>query len=192
MAKERRESVGTELSRGTESASLGTRIGNAWTDHPSTDLLVSILVGFHFWEVVRWGHGDILAWSSTDNRVAAYAAGAGVMSLIAGFAGAAIAQYGSSSGPIVSLLREKFGKEIRRNWMSITSWLLISALLCIVAMAIDGEATATRGSQWIFEIALAIATMKFARLMFLFNLILQSVDSDSRKKEKNVPAMREF
>jgi len=50
--------------------------------------------------------------------------------------------------------------------MSITSWLLICAILCIIAMTIDGDKSITRGSQWIFESALAIAILKFARLIF--------------------------
>ncbi|MFF4198252.1 hypothetical protein [Nonomuraea sp. NPDC001831] len=115
------------------------------------------------------------------------------MSLIAGFAGTAIAQYGSSSGPIVNALRGRFSRTIRRNWISITSWLLICAVLCIVAMSIDGEKANTRGSQWIFEAALAVAVMKFTRLIFLFNLILKTVDADSNATPKSKPpAMRDF
>lgn len=185
--------MGKNVQRRNRMVSLTTRLGNFWSDHPSTDLLVVALVALHFIEVAKWGHGDVLSWSPASNRVAIYAAGAGVMSLIAGFAGTAIAQYGSSSGPIVHVLREMYGRTIRINWISITSWLLISALLCIVAMAIDGEKSVTRGSQWVFEMALAIAALKFVRLVFLFNLILKSVTVDSMGSEQpSMPVMRDF
>ncbi|MBN6050685.1 hypothetical protein JYK22_01970, partial [Nonomuraea sp. RK-328] len=172
---------------------LTSKIANGWTDHPLADLLILLIVGLHLLVVVVWGHGDVLAWASTGNRLATYAAGAGAMSLIAGFAGTAIAQYGSSSGPIVNAARGRFSRTIRRNWISITSWLLICAILCIVAMSIDGEKANTRGSQWIFEVALAIAVLKFTCLIFLFNLILKMVDVDSNTAPKSKPpAMRDF
>jgi hypothetical protein len=60
-------------------------------------------------------------------------------------------------------------------------------------MSIDGEKANTRGSQWIFEVALAIAVLKFTRLIFLFNLILKMVDVDSNTAPKSrPPAMRDF
>jgi hypothetical protein len=179
--------------RGSRWLTMTSKIANGWTDHPLADLLVLLVVGAHLLSVVIWQRGDVLAWSSTGNRLATYAAGAGAMSLIAGFAGTAIAQYGSSSGPIVNALRGRFSRAIRRNWISITSWLLICAVLCIVAMSIDGEKTNTRGSQWVFEAALAVAVMKFTRLIFLFNLILKTVDADSNATPKSKPpVLRDF
>jgi uncharacterized membrane protein YsdA (DUF1294 family) len=162
-----------------------------WTDKPLADLLMTLaIVGGHLGVVLLWGHGDVLAWPSTEGRIATYAAGAGVMSLIAGFTGTAIAQYGSSSGPIIDVLRKTFGPKIRRNWINITKWLLGSAVLCIVAMSLDRK-NGTFGSQWIFEFALAVAIFKFARLLFLFGLILDITDKQSAdSKTKRIPQLR--
>lgn len=148
-----------------------------WSDHPSVDLaLCALLVGGHATLVYHFGHGNVLHWADQGQRLAVYSAGAGVMALIAGFAGTAIATYGSSSGPTVTELRARFGRRIRKNCRSLMRYLLTSAVLCIMAMTVDAKAT-PRGSQWIFEIALAISVLKFWRLSFLFDLILTVVDA---------------
>ena len=153
---------------------------NSWSNHPSLDsLLVSVALGGHLLVVYRWDKGNVLAWAESSQRVAIYAAGAGVAALIAGFTGTTIAQYGSSTGPLVRELRMKFGDEIRRNWVNIVKWLLISALLCILAMALDSK-NSPKGSEWVFESAILVSATKFGRLLFLFNLLLTALDEDLR------------
>jgi hypothetical protein len=78
----------------------------------------------------------------------------------------------------VTALRSAHGKAIRRNWLNITKWLLAAAVLCLVAMAVDGEKQ-LHGSEWIFEIALAVSIAKFVRLMFLFSMIMSAGDSEA-------------
>jgi hypothetical protein len=167
------------------------KLGDWWSDHPATDFIpVCIIVGFHFSVVQGLKHGDFLSWPSTEGRIATYAAGAGVMALIAGFTGTAIAQYGSSSGPIVDALRRSFGETIRRSWASVVTWLLISALLCIIAMSIDRK-TGTFGSQWVFEFAMCAGIAKFARLLFLFRLFLNASDRQSvNRSQRPMPQIR--
>ncbi|MFI6254557.1 hypothetical protein ACIBCL_00400 [Micromonospora zamorensis] len=149
---------------------------NVCTDRPTLDLLVvAVIVGGHALLVYRFHTGNVLHWADQSQRLAVYAAGAGMMSLIAGFTGTAIAQYGSSSGPVVSAIRSAHGLAIRRNWLNIAGWLLLGTVLCLVAMSIDTKA-GPRGSQWIFEVALGLAILKFFRLLFLFGLILSSLD----------------
>lgn len=169
-----------------------SKIGDTWSDHPAVDFFaVLLIVGSHFVAVKLSGHGDFLSWPATEGRIATYAAGAGVMSLIAGFTGSAIAQYGSSSGPIVDVLRRTFGKRIRRAWVDICTWLLVAAVLCILAMSIDGK-TETRGSQWVFEFAMCIGISKFIRLIFLFHLMLKASDNQSSGQSgRPLPQMRQ-
>ena len=151
---------------------------NVWSDHPAIDLpIAGAVVGAHAWIVYGEHVGNVIHWTNQGQRLALYAAGGTVMALIAGFAGTAIAQYGSSSGPVVTALRSAHGKAIRRNWLNITKWLLVSTILCLAAMAIDGEKS-PRGSEWVFETALALSIAKFVRLLFLFGLIMSSVDSE--------------
>jgi hypothetical protein len=127
--------------------------------------------------VYRLDAGNVLAWANQAQRLALYGAGAGVMALAAGFTGTAIAQYGSSSGPIVKALRGHHGKAIRRNWLNIVRWLFWCALLCLVALAVDGSSS-TKNSEWIFEVAVAVSIVKVIRLVFLFDLILSATDGD--------------
>lgn len=143
---------------------------------PSLDLVAaSVIVCGYVIVVQRYPALAALAQATSDQRLAIYAAGAGVMTLIAGFSGTAIAQYGSSSGPIVATLRRRHGASIRRNWLSIVRWLLASAVACIVGMTIDTPAS-PRFSDYIFAGALIIAVVKFCRLSFLFRLIMTAVD----------------
>lgn len=152
------------------------KLMNAWSDRPTSDLIaVALFLGAHVLLVYRFQVGNVLHWANQPQRLAVYAAGAGMMSLIAGFTGTAIAQYGSSSGPVVSALRSTHGVAIRRNWLNIAGWLLLGTVLCLVAMSIDEE-SGPRGSQWVFEAALGLAVLKFVRLLFLFGLILSSID----------------
>lgn len=159
-----------------ESDSKLVRLMNMWSDKPTVDLLLmAVLVGLHLSLVYLLGMGNVLHWADQAQRLAVYAAGAGMMSLIAGFTGTAIAQYGSSSGPVVTAIRSNHGSAIRLNWLNISGGLMLGTVLCLVAMSIDTK-TSPRGSQWVFEVALALAILKFARLLFLFNLILSSLD----------------
>lgn len=151
---------------------------DVWSNHPATDLsLAAILVGIHLYLVYGLDMGNVLHWAKSEQRLALYAAGAGIMALIAGFTGTAIAQYGSSSGPIVNALRSTHGRAIRRNWLNIVKWMFCCGLLCMAAMAIDSQ-NSPKGSQWIFEAAVAISIVKVIRLLFLFDLIMSSVDGE--------------
>ncbi|WP_143168543.1 hypothetical protein [Amycolatopsis australiensis] len=170
--------------------SVGGRVLNFWSNHPLVDLAAVVAVfGLHIWIVVKFGIGKMLPWSDSPQRLSVYGAGAGMMSLIAGFAGTAVALYASSSGPMAVRLRKKFARVIRRSWVSILSWLLAGALLCIFAMTIESK-DSSNFSQWIFEFSSLIAVTKFARLILLFNMALGVSDSDAAKadvKSKKTP-----
>lgn len=183
---------------GTQSAgrnipgSRTSALGNAWANKTFVDLLAAfVLTGIHLVVALNWGHGNVLSWPSTEGRIATYAAGAGVMALIAGFTGTAIAQYGSSSGNVVNMLRQSFGRMIRKNCQNIMGWLLAGAILCIIAMALDTK-RGTYGSQWIFEFAILMGMLKFARLWFLFKLILEATDLQSTQPQRrSAPRLRQ-
>lgn len=150
-----------------------------WAEHPSLDLVVAAVIAVGATAIsIVWNLKNPLGSASQSQRLAVYAAGAGAMSLIGGFAGTAIAQYGSSAGPIVTALRATHGAAIRRNWLSITTWLLIGTVVCLLAMTFDAGRRGTV-SVVAFEVALSIAVMKFARLVFLFSLILTSADAET-------------
>jgi hypothetical protein len=148
---------------------------------PSLDLLVALAITAAYFLTIhfRAPQLNLLAFAEASQRLAVYAAGAGLASLIAGFSGTAIAQYGSSSGPVVEALRQVHGYEIRKNWLSIVRWLLVAAVLCIIAMVIDTK-TSPRYSDYLFYIALSVAVLKFFRLTLLFRLVLAAVDSQSQ------------
>lgn len=146
-----------------------------WGNHPALDIILTALVtGSHWLMIYEGKFGDILAWAGTTGQTATFAAGAGVMSLIAGFAGIGITQYGTASGDAMDYVRREYGRTVRRNWLNIISWLLISSVLCLIALALD---THPRGpARWVFEVAFVIALLKFFRLVILFRLLLAATD----------------
>jgi len=151
------------------------RILDWWGNHPAFDVVVTVMVvGIHWIIIYDDKHGDILAWAGISGQTATFASGAGVMSLIAGFAGIGVTQYGTSAGDAMDYLRREYGKVLRRNWLNIISWLLISSVLCIIALALD---THPKGiARWVFEVAFVMAVLKFFRLVMLFRLILIATD----------------
>src|ERR1700733_1846740 len=127
-----------------------------WGSHPILDIvLTALIVIVHWAEVYHGKHRDVLAWIGTTGQTATFTAGAGVMSLIAGFAGIGITQYGTTSGDAMDYIRREYGRIVRRNWLNIISWLLICSILCIVALALDTKSTGP--ARWVFEIALVLA-----------------------------------
>lgn len=160
--------------------------------HPLLDLLAATITTAGYFTIsCLWLPSiSVLAIADAQQRLAVYAAGAGIMSLIAGFSGTAIAQYGSSSGPVVEALRIHHGRVIRKNWLSIVRWLLASAIMCLVAMAIDTK-TSPRYSDYIFTLALMLAVAKFVRLGFLFRLIMTAVDTQVSERSPRNTAYRE-
>lgn len=158
------------------SASVTERCVDAWAERPAADLVLSLsVIAVHVVCVWRFSALKMLPWADGSQRLAVYAAGAGMMSLIAGFAGTAIAVYGSASGSVVRELRMVHGAKIRKNWKTIIGWLLISAVLCIVSMVVDAK-DSSNFSEWIFEFAILQSIGKFFRLILVFRLVLQAVD----------------
>jgi hypothetical protein len=168
---------------------LGSEAREFWNRHPTLDVAISfILLSIHLLLVYLWGVSNILGGAESQQRLTVYGAGAGVMSLIAGFTGTAIAQYSGSSGPAIYILRQQFGKIIRINWASIIRWLLICAVICLICMIIDGKSS-PRAAEWLFQFALIIAVGKFCRLAFLLRLTMAAIDSGQRQSTKPVPTL---
>lgn len=163
------------------------KIGDLWAGHPTLDIAsAAIIVCFHLFLVWKFAALKMLPWSDSPQRLAVYAAGAGMMALIAGFAGTAIALYGSATGPAMQQLRESHGRTIRKNWKSILGWLLISAVLCLFSMVVESKES-TNFSEWSFEFAILMSIWKFCRLIFVFHLVMRSVDISAQKQSEGDP-----
>jgi hypothetical protein len=162
---------------------------DAWDRHPGIDLLLTLLViSTHLLLVYAWRVPDIIGAADPGQRVAIYGAGTGAMSLIAGFTGNAIAQYGTAPGAVAQQIRSRFGLTIRKNWSSIIRWLLTSVILCIIAM-IAGSGKTSNDSEWIFEFALLISIGKFCRLVYLFRLVMSVTDFESGRPAPKTPRL---
>src|ERR1700722_15348200 len=81
-----------------------------WGKHTFLDIVLTAIAVIAHWAIIyHGGHGDFLAWIGTTGQVATFAAGAGVMSLIAGFAGVGITQYGTAPGEAMDYVRREYG-----------------------------------------------------------------------------------
>lgn len=159
--------------------------------HPTVDVgvIATFLVGYHFL-VVKWNpQTNVLGSADPQQRVAVYAATAGIASLLAGFSGTAIAQYSSATGWLIDSVRKNHGRDIRKNWLTILRWLMLAALLCVAAMVVDTESSPMY-SDYLFIVAIAVMGLKFARLSTVFRLVLGAIDSQATYQETGTPPYR--
>lgn len=155
---------------------------DSWADKPVLDaVIMATVLCAHWWAVRETRRGDLLAWTGTTGQTAIFATGATVMSLVAGFAGVGLLLYSSAAGNAADLIRKTHGKKIRANWLDIISWLMLSATLCIVALAMDTQSTGP--AQWVFEAAFMISILKFARMVIVLRLILVAMDKAAESSE---------
>jgi hypothetical protein len=158
-------------------------LANWWGEHPAVDLAAAVVLTVIGYLITRKWHAiNPLATAENTQRMAVYGAGAGLMSLIAGFTGTAIALYGSSSGPVATAVRKEYGSQIRKSWSSIIATLLASSVLSIVAMMIDAKNT-PRFSDFLFLGCLFAACVSFIRLVIVFKLIMVTADAGVVLKE---------
>src|SRR4051812_25139946 len=82
---------------------------DSWSNHPAMDLILAAsIISGHLYLVYHFRHGNVLSWADQQQRLAIYAAGAGIMSLIAGFAGNGVTQYGGASGRLIAQIRKYY------------------------------------------------------------------------------------
>jgi hypothetical protein len=165
---------------------LPRRITGWISERPSADLVVAAVLVLAHILVTRRDHADVLRWIDSDQRQALYSAGTGVVAILGGLAAIALAQYQTASGERSTLLRRRYGAEVRRNWRALLLVTGLSATLGLVALATDRPGDPLF-SRFIFEFAVAAWTLRFARLIWLFDNMLVVADFDA-SDEPRAPA----
>lgn len=173
------------------------RLQDWWIDHVWADTLaVFALVGAHFVLVARTDRFDVLSWITAQDRRGVYAAAAVVVSLTGALSGVAVSQLSSAKGERAIALKKQVGTELASNWRSVYKGAMVSAMLAILALILDGtnnppvEGHNSAVAIWIFEFGLLLGFSKFFRLTALFHpLIVASVRDDVEGPEdKPAPA----
>jgi hypothetical protein len=144
-----------------------------WIDY----VLTAAIVGIHILVITKTGHGDWLKWISSGQRVTIYGTGATIVSIIGGLSAVAVSVYLAAAGERARAVRRYYSVPLRRNWLALLSATVISAGLCLVAQALD-VGKDPHSARFIFEFAMALATFRFIRLIWIFNAMVTIADKD--------------
>jgi hypothetical protein len=154
------------------------RIEDFWADHLRIDYLVAgAAVCTHVFTVRGTGSGDWLSWIDSSQRTDLYAATAGVVSAIGGLSAIAISIYTAANGERLRAVRLHHQGELRRSWRSLLQATALCCLLLITALSLDRKGDPL-SARFVFEFALVFAALRFARLIWLFDRIMQISDAD--------------
>lgn len=170
----------------SDRARLPRDISGWISEHPSIDLAVAAAILTAHVTVTRRGHGDLLAWLDSAQRQAVYGAGAGVVAVLGGLTAIALAQYRAATGDRSTAIRRLYGPAVRKNWRGILLATGLSSLLCLVALATD-RANDPLSSRFVFEFAVLAWSLRFLRLIWLFDNMLAVSDLDA-SDEPRAPA----
>jgi len=153
-------------------------LGGWLSEHPSVDVALALLVvAVHLAVTHIWGRGDVLAWIEPQQRQTLYAAGAGVVSVLGGLAAIGLALYQTAGGARARAVRRHYGLALRKNWRGLLTVTGVSALLCLVALAVDRPDDPLL-ARFIFEFAMVLWAIRFGRLIWLFGGMLALADLD--------------
>lgn len=155
-----------------------------WSEHPGIDYFLAALpVCAHLYLVLVQNKGDVLLWVESTQRLALYAAGAGVVATIGGLAAIAVALYQSLNDPRSNALQALYGDVLRRNWLSILFVTGLASVACLTALALDRGGDPLR-ARFVFEAAMALWGARFVRLLWLFNKLLHVRDKGQSEKPR--------
>lgn len=149
-----------------------------WSEAVWIDYILAVaVVGVHILIVKETGHGDWLRWSSSSQRLSVYGTGATVIAIIGGLSAIAVSVYLAAFGERARTVRRYFSHDLRRNWLALLLGTASSAALCLVAQTLDGPRD-PHSARFVFELAMGLATFRFARLAWLFNSMIKIADRD--------------
>ncbi|WP_157780375.1 hypothetical protein [Leifsonia xyli] len=168
-----------------------SQLRDFWLDHLWCDLVLgAVLATIHLLLVLIWPSMDVLGNAAPADRRAAYTSVAVVVSLLASFSAVAIGQLSSAKGARADALRNQGGVMLAKNWRSIFWAGLATAGVSIAALLLDPSRHTNSAVpvvvRWVFEFALLVAVVKFARLSTLFNEVL-SIAALSAADEDETP-----
>jgi hypothetical protein len=119
----------------------------------------------------------LFATLTPDRRKDIYTTAASASALIGGFGTAAISQYATASGRRMLEIRRRFGTSLRRNWGGVLSSMLIITAVCLLALILD-TSKKPGATGWLVEAVLFLGTLRAARLIWLFGMLIDVADQD--------------
>ncbi|MFC7018067.1 hypothetical protein ACFQMH_41595 [Streptomyces viridiviolaceus] len=154
-------------------------IADRWAEHLWIDYLVAaLIVGSHVLVIRTTGSADWLSWIDSSQRTDLYAAAAGVVSAIGGLSAIAISIYTAANGERLRAVRRNHQIGLRRSWRSLLCGTALVCTLVLSALSLDRDKDPV-SARFIFEFAMAFAALRFSRLIWLFDRMMQISDADS-------------
>lgn len=158
------------------------------SEHPSLDFLAAgAAVGLHLLIINRFAAGDFLAWLESDRRADLYSGSAAVVATLGGLSAIGLAIYQSASGDRTRAIRVLYGNELRKNWRGLLVMAGVSAGLAFLAMSLDRTGDPL-SSRFLYEYAMSLAVVRYIRLVWIFDRILQIADKDLTDKPRATAA----
>lgn len=174
-----------------QSASAGrvsaSPILDRWSVSPWFDyIIVGLIVGGHILITTYTHHGDYLRWIPQSQQITVYGTGATVLAVIGGFGAIAISVYLAAGGDRAKAVRARFGAELRRNWRAVLLGLGLSTAVCLAAQALD-TTNDQFSTRYLFETAMLLASIRFFRLVWLFDSLIRVADRDLTDPQPDNP-----
>lgn len=150
-----------------------------WLDYVAAVLVVSIHAIF----IHVSGSGDWLLWIKSDQRIGVYGTAATIISAIGGLSAIAITVYIAVDGKRARAAKALYEAELRRNWRGLLGATGFTAVLCLLAQAIDTDGD-PRKARFVFEFAISLAIIRFFRLLWLFDWMMRVSVPDSNETQQ--------
>ncbi|MFE1797737.1 hypothetical protein ACFW9L_16425 [Streptomyces sp. NPDC059517] len=160
-----------------------------WSEAVWWDYVIALLMVTSHLTVVRVsGRGDWLAWIGSEQRVSLYGTAAGVVSAIGGLSSIAISIYLSSNGERIRAVRRNYQSELRHNWKALLVATAVICMGCLIAQGLD-DRTDSHKTRYLFEAVMALALIRFLRMLWLLDSMMKINDRDQSDPEPQ-PAPR--
>ncbi|MBT2442541.1 hypothetical protein J7E93_21015 [Streptomyces sp. ISL-36] len=158
--------------------SVRESVVDRWSETVWWDYLIALLlVSAHVLIVRVRGMGDWLSWIESEQRVSLYGSAAGVVSAIGGLSSIAISIYLSSNGERIRAVRRHYQDELRRNWKALIVATALVCMGCLTAQGLD-DTTDSHSARFIFEASMALAVVRFLRMLWLLDQMMGLNDRD--------------
>ncbi|MGY3681569.1 hypothetical protein ACVWXU_005192 [Streptomyces sp. TE33382] len=171
--------------------SVRTSIEDRWAAYLWIDyLLAALAVGVHIFVIWSTGSSDWLSWIDSGQRTDLYATAAGVVSAIGGLSAIAVSLYTAANGERLRAVRAQHHEELRRSWRSLIQSTALCCLLLLISLALDRE-TDPLSCRFLFEYTMVFASLRFMRLVWLFDRMMQVSDADLVREEQTTTPVRD-
>ncbi|MEV5686847.1 hypothetical protein AB0L68_27170 [Streptomyces sp. NPDC052164] len=113
-----------------------------------------------------------------------------MVSAIGGLSAIAVSLYTAANGERLRAVRVQHHEELRRSWRSLIQSTALCCLLLLISLSLDREKDPL-SCRFVFEYAMMFASLRFIRLIWLFDRMMQVSDADLVCEEQTAAPVRD-